>query len=102
MTVPDIGQDYPEAPNPREIINLEAHLEKVENEILELSQNSVNLKLNYVELKEFETVLNKAEYFFSNNGEIESVQANLTGDDAQVQGQLGFISGVINRELICL
>lgn len=97
VIVPDIGRNYPEAPNPREVIDLEAHLEKVENEILELSQNSVNLKLNYIELKEFETVLEKAESFFTDNGGIESAQASLAGDDAQARGQLGFIAGVINR-----
>lgn len=100
VIIPDIGQHSPPAPNPREIIDLEAHLEKVENEILELSQNSVNLKLNFVELKEFETVLEKADFFFSNNDGIETAQANIVGEDGQVRGQLGFITGVINRDRI--
>lgn len=61
VSIPDIGMDLPPAPNPREIIDLEAHLEKTENEILELSQNAVNLKSNYLELTELRNVLERTE-----------------------------------------
>ncbi|TMW40647.1 hypothetical protein DOY81_014273, partial [Sarcophaga bullata] len=37
INLPEILDDIPKAPNPREIIDLEAHLEKTENEILELA-----------------------------------------------------------------
>lgn len=43
----------------------QAHLEKTENEILQLSQNAVNLKSNYVELKEMKHVLEKAQVFLT-------------------------------------
>jgi hypothetical protein len=40
-------------------------LEKTENEILELSQNAVNLKSNFLELTELTHVLEKTETFFT-------------------------------------
>ena len=43
----------------------QAHLEKTENEILQLSQNAVNLKSNFVELKEMKHVLEKAQVFLT-------------------------------------
>lgn len=43
----------------------QAHLEKTENDIQELSQNGVNLKSNYLELTEFQHVLEKTQVFFT-------------------------------------
>jgi V-type H+-transporting ATPase subunit a len=43
----------------------QAHLEKTENDILELSQNAVNLKSNYLELTELQHVLEKTQVFFT-------------------------------------
>lgn len=40
-------------------------MEKTENEILELSQNAVNLKQYYLELTELKYVLKKTEAFFA-------------------------------------
>lgn len=48
----------------------QAHLEKTENEILELSHNAVNLKQNFLELTELKHVLEKAEAFFTAQEEI--------------------------------
>lgn len=58
-------KELPRAPNPREIIDLEARIEKTENDILELSQNAVNLKSNYLELMELRHVLEKTQVFFT-------------------------------------
>ncbi len=44
---------------------LQAHLEKTETEMLELSQNGVNLKSNFKELKEMKYVLEKAQHFMA-------------------------------------
>lgn len=98
--------DVPRAPNPREIIDLEAHLEKTENEIMELSQNAVNLKTNYLELLELRHVLEKTQGFFYEEEAIsnDALRNNLiTPDDqtqAQSRGRLGFVAGVIERERI--
>lgn len=40
------------------------HLERTESEILELSQNAINLKSNYLELTELKHVLEKTQTFF--------------------------------------
>jgi V-type H+-transporting ATPase subunit a len=97
VPVRDITGELPSAPNPREIIDLEAHLEKTENEILELSQNAVNLKSNYLELVELRHVLDKTQIFFA---EEETISSNLFVDDQpqQNRGRLEFVAGVIARE----
>ncbi|KAI8424155.1 hypothetical protein MSG28_002747 [Choristoneura fumiferana] len=103
--VPDV-KEAPRAPNPREIIDLEAHLEKTENEILELSHNAVNLKQNYLELTELRHVLEKTEAFFLAQEEIgmDSLTKSLISDEAGTQaaarGRLGFVAGVVNRERV--
>jgi len=65
IVLPDIQDDIPRAPNPREIIDLEAHLEKTESEMIELAQNEVNMKSNYLELTELRKVLENTQGFFS-------------------------------------
>ena len=44
---------------------MQARIEKTENDILELSQNAVNLKSNYLELMELRHVLEKTQIFFT-------------------------------------
>lgn len=98
--------DVPRAPNPREIIDLEAHLEKTENEIMELSQNAVNLKTNYLELLELRHVLEKTQSFFYEEEAInnDAMRNNLITQEDQSQpqsrGRLGFVAGVIQRERV--
>ncbi|XP_026321938.1 V-type proton ATPase 116 kDa subunit a [Hyposmocoma kahamanoa] len=101
-------REPPRAPNPREIIDLEAHLEKTENEILELSHNAVNLKQNYLELTELKHVLEKTEAFFAAQEEIgmDSLTKSLIPDEsgqpqqAAAHGRLGFVAGVVQRERV--
>ena len=105
IVLADIIDDIPRAPNPREIIDLEAHLEKTENEILELAQNEVNLKSNYLELTELRQVLENTQGFFSDQEvlNLDSMRMNLPTDDHtanQNRGRLGFVAGVINRERV--
>lgn len=103
--IPDV-KEPPRAPNPREIIDLEAHLEKTENEILELSHNAVNLKQNYLELTELKHVLEKTEAFFQAQEEIgmdsmtKSLISDETGQQAATRGRLGFVAGVVQRERV--
>lgn len=99
--------DIPRAPNPREIIDLEAHLEKTENEIMELSQNAVNLKTNYLELMELRHVLEKTQTFFveEDNMTNDALRNNLITQEegvaaTQSRGRLGFVAGTIQREKI--
>lgn len=105
IVLKDILDDIPRAPNPREIIDLEAHLEKTENEILELAQNEVNLKSNYLELTELRKVLENTQGFFSDQ-EVLNLDSSNRGPNAveevapQNRGRLGFVAGVINRERV--
>ncbi|XP_037965097.2 V-type proton ATPase 116 kDa subunit a 1 isoform X1 [Plutella xylostella] len=97
-------KEPPRAPNPREIIDLEAHLEKTENEILELSHNAVNLKQNFLELTELKHVLEKTEAFFLAQEENAEIQKSLMSDETNqtgnTQGRLGFVAGVVQRERV--
>ncbi|KAJ4450262.1 hypothetical protein ANN_01682 [Periplaneta americana] len=121
LPIPEI-EDLPNAPNPREITDLEVRfvytnmtrikfktsLEKTENEILELSQNAVNLKSNFLELTELRHVLEKTESFFNEregvNGTDSLTRALISEDPAtqatNVRGRLGFVAGVVPRERV--
>ncbi|XP_018580171.1 V-type proton ATPase 116 kDa subunit a isoform X2 [Anoplophora glabripennis] len=103
INIPDVTE-VPKAPNPREIIDLEAHLETVEGEMKELNDGAVGLKSNSLEIKEFKYVLEKFRLFFSDQNEVnvfDSAQVALTSEENQnVTGRLEFVAGVINRERV--
>ncbi|KAK2583350.1 hypothetical protein KPH14_009348 [Odynerus spinipes] len=105
VPIPDDVTELPRAPNPRAIIDLEAHLEKTENDILELSHNAVNLKSNYLELTELWHVLEKTQVFFTEEEANDSITRALINEEAQnpnasSRGRLEFVAGVINRERV--
>ncbi|XP_034484917.1 V-type proton ATPase 116 kDa subunit a isoform X10 [Drosophila innubila] len=123
----DTGES-PEAPQPREMIDLEATFEKLENELREVNQNAEALKRNYLELTELKHILRKTQVFFDESvpmvyksstshssnkyrrylqmadNQNEDEQAQLLGEEgvrANQPGQnlkLGFVAGVISRE----
>ncbi|CAB3376664.1 Hypothetical predicted protein [Cloeon dipterum] len=104
----DTGEN-PEAPQPREMIDLEATFEKLENELREVNQNAEALKRNYLELTELKHILRKTQVFFDEqeggSSATESMTRALIPDDSiarQAAGpvQLGFVAGVILRERI--
>ncbi|XP_031788196.1 V-type proton ATPase 116 kDa subunit a isoform X2 [Nasonia vitripennis] len=104
VPIEDNLKELPRAPNPREIIDLEARIEKTENDILELSQNAVNLKSNYLELMELRHVLEKTQVFFTEEEANDSITRALINEEmnqiqtASSRGRLEFVAGVINRE----
>lgn len=105
VPIPDNLTELPRAPNPRAIIDLEAHLEKTENDIQELSQNAVNLKSNYLELTELQHVLEKTQAFFTEEEANDSITKALINEEApnpaiSIRGRLEFVGGVINRERV--
>lgn len=63
IPVLDTGEN-PDAPQPREMIDLEAAFEKLENELREVNQNSEALKKNFLELTELKHILRKTQTFF--------------------------------------
>ncbi|TMW43811.1 hypothetical protein DOY81_011109 [Sarcophaga bullata] len=91
--------DEPAAPNPREIVDLEAQLESIETELRELSHNAVNLDTNFLDMTELKQVLENAADFFSAE-EILNLDSNRYVDPAESKqrGQLGFVAGVIKLE----
>lgn len=87
---------------------LQAHIEKTENDIRELSHNAVNLKSNFLELTELRHVLEKTQVFFSEHEEangMDSVTRALINEEtaaaaSAIRGRLGFVAGVIQRERV--
>ncbi|TDG49055.1 hypothetical protein AWZ03_004540 [Drosophila navojoa] len=100
LKVVDLIEDFPPAPRPKEIIELESLLEKTETEIIELSTNNVRLQTNFLELSEMIQVLECTDSFFSDQ-ESHNFDVNKRGthrDPEQCDGRLGFVAGVIRRE----
>ncbi|XP_050681115.1 V-type proton ATPase 116 kDa subunit a 1 isoform X2 [Leptidea sinapis] len=103
----EIPGECPEAPQPREMIDLEATFEKLENELREVNQNAEALKRNFLELTELKHILRKTQVFFDehegSSNTTESMTRALISDDPSKhmgQVQLGFVAGVILRERI--
>ena len=63
--------DYPEAPQPREMIDLEATFEKLEHELQEVNQNAEQLKKNFLELTELKHILRKTQQFFEEQDQMD-------------------------------
>ncbi|XP_065156759.1 V-type proton ATPase 116 kDa subunit a1 isoform X4 [Atheta coriaria] len=101
----DTGES-PEAPQPREMIDLEATFEKLENELREVNQNAEALKRNFLELTELKQILRKTQVFFDEMADPsrEEEQVTLLGEEGLRAGgqalKLGFVAGVILRERI--
>lgn len=102
----EIPGESPEAPQPREMIDLEATFEKLENELREVNQNAEALKRNFLELTELKHILRKTQVFFDEMADPsrEEEQVTLLGEEGLIAGgqalKLGFVAGVILRERI--
>ena len=102
--------DSPDAPQPREMIDMEATFEKLEHELQEVNQNAEALKKNFLELTELKHILRKTQHFFEEQDQMEATSGQGQGQHQQLiqdgdpaQGgvgglQLGFVAGVILRE----
>ncbi|XP_055697654.1 V-type proton ATPase 116 kDa subunit a 1 isoform X2 [Phlebotomus papatasi] len=113
--------DSPEAPQPREMIDLEATFEKLENELREVNQNAEALKRNFLELTELKHILRKTQVFFDEQEggmhTTESMTRALITDESRAGNAMGtvqlgfleksqepeeflpcFVAGVILRE----
>ncbi|XP_077993119.1 V-type proton ATPase 116 kDa subunit a 1-like isoform X2 [Glandiceps talaboti] len=104
IAIADTGEN-PEAPPPREMIDLEATLEKLENEMKEVNTNQEALKRNFLELTELKHILRKTQNFFDemHDPSLAEESYSLLGEEGTRPGQamrLGFVAGVINRERI--
>ncbi|ULU02277.1 hypothetical protein L3Y34_002083 [Caenorhabditis briggsae] len=106
----DTGEN-PDAPLPREMIDLEATFEKLENELREVNKNEETLKKNFSELTELKHILRKTQTFFEEAGTGEMLppagamesEEGLELTQHAVAGSapfanFGFVAGVIQRE----
>ncbi|XP_019950279.1 V-type proton ATPase 116 kDa subunit a isoform X1 [Paralichthys olivaceus] len=104
ITIIDTGEN-PEVPFPRDMIDLEATFEKLENELKEINTNQEALKKNYLELTELKHILRRTQQFFDEMEDpslLEESAAPLDPNEV-TRGtplRLGFVAGVIGRERI--
>ncbi|CAH8465965.1 unnamed protein product [Schistosoma guineensis] len=102
----DTGEN-PEAPAPREIIDLESIFEKLENELKEVNTSAEKLKKTYLELSELKQILRKTQTFFDealHDPAMSEENVGLLGGEAMGAAgtagglRLGFLAGIILRE----
>ncbi|XP_059894874.1 V-type proton ATPase 116 kDa subunit a isoform X5 [Gadus macrocephalus] len=105
----DTGEN-PEVPFPRDMIDLEATFEKLENELKEINTNQEALKKNFLELTELKHILRRTQQFFDEGFHLQMEDPSLleesniplepTEANRGVPLRLGFVAGVIGRERI--
>uniref|UniRef100_A0A672QS71 V-type proton ATPase subunit a n=1 Tax=Sinocyclocheilus grahami TaxID=75366 RepID=A0A672QS71_SINGR len=100
IPVVDTGEN-PEVPFPRDMIDLEATFEKLENELKEINTNQEALKKNFLELTELKHILRRTQQFFD-EFPVVFPEAFYTVHDRRLAllAVLQFVAGVIGRERI--
>ncbi|KAL5009896.1 hypothetical protein ScPMuIL_012201 [Solemya velum] len=81
--------DNPDAPAPREMIDLEATFEKLENEMKEVNANSEALKRNFLELTELKHILRKTQTFFDE----AELHTQAIHDPSMAEDTMGLLGG---------
>ncbi|XP_077383240.1 V-type proton ATPase 116 kDa subunit a isoform X3 [Festucalex cinctus] len=104
MPIVDTGEN-PEVPFPRDMIDLEATFEKLENELKEINTNQEALKKNFLELTELKHILRRTQQFFDEMEDPTLLEESSTLLDPNEVNRgpplrLGFVAGVIGRERI--
>ncbi|XP_011785104.1 PREDICTED: V-type proton ATPase 116 kDa subunit a isoform 1 [Colobus angolensis palliatus] len=104
ILIMDTGEN-PEVPFPRDMIDLEANFEKIENELKEINTNQEALKRNFLELTELKFILRKTQQFFDEMADPDLLEESSSLLEPSEMGRgtplrLGFVAGVINRERI--
>uniref|UniRef100_A0A8D2ZGM3 V-type proton ATPase subunit a n=1 Tax=Scophthalmus maximus TaxID=52904 RepID=A0A8D2ZGM3_SCOMX len=102
----DTGEN-PEVPFPRDMIDLEATFEKLENELKEINTNQEALKKNFLELTELKHILRRTQQFFDEVGLFLPHTHTHTQTHTHTHTQIccmfclyRFVAGVISRERI--
>ncbi|XP_063704995.1 V-type proton ATPase 116 kDa subunit a 1-like [Culicoides brevitarsis] len=90
IAIPAVTDDNPRAPMPREMIDLEAQIERDEEEIKELSANASQMEQSFLEYTEFIHALEKSKDSFNHT--------QTDAFDEPIEGPLDFVVGVMNRE----
>ncbi|XP_034046242.1 V-type proton ATPase 116 kDa subunit a isoform X2 [Thalassophryne amazonica] len=103
IPVIDTGEN-PEVPFPRDMIDLEATFEKLENELKEINTNQEALKKNFLELTELKHILRRTQQFFEEMEDPSLEESSILLDPNEPNKvaplRLGFVAGVIGRERI--
>ncbi|XP_047664782.1 V-type proton ATPase 116 kDa subunit a isoform X2 [Tachysurus fulvidraco] len=104
IPIMDTGEN-PEVPFPRDMIDLEATFEKLENELKEINTNQEALKKNFLELTELKHILRRTQQFFDEMEDPNLLEETSSLLDPSEVGRgaplrLGFVAGVISRERI--
>ncbi|KAK7939929.1 hypothetical protein WMY93_003255 [Mugilogobius chulae] len=103
IEIVDTGEN-PEVPFPRDMIDLEATFEKLENELKEINTNQEALKKNFLELTELKHILRRTQQFFDEMEDPSLLEESSTLMDPNEVNRaplrLGFVAGVIGRERI--
>uniref|UniRef100_A0AAQ5Y787 V-type proton ATPase subunit a n=1 Tax=Amphiprion ocellaris TaxID=80972 RepID=A0AAQ5Y787_AMPOC len=104
IPIVDTGEN-PEVPFPRDMIDLEATFEKLENELKEINTNQEALKKNFLELTELKHILRRTQQFFDEMEDPSLLEESSTLLDPNEPNRvaplrLGFVAGVIGRERI--
>ncbi|XP_054462808.1 V-type proton ATPase 116 kDa subunit a isoform X1 [Anoplopoma fimbria] len=104
LPIVDTGEN-PEVPFPRDMIDLEATFEKLENELKEINTNQEALKKNFLELTELKHILRRTQQFFDEMEDPSLLEeSNILLDPNEPHRmaplRLGFVAGVIGRERI--
>uniref|UniRef100_A0A8C7N7J8 V-type proton ATPase subunit a n=1 Tax=Oncorhynchus kisutch TaxID=8019 RepID=A0A8C7N7J8_ONCKI len=100
----DTGEN-PEVPLPRDMIDLEATFEKLENELKEINTNQEALKKNFLELTELKHILRRTQQFFDevNSTVHKPIHYIFTAFLLLIHAlssSCRFVAGVISRERI--
>lgn len=103
MMLRDVSdEDIPLAPAPREVIYLEADLEKIEMEIKEISLNFMDIANNYAELLEYYNMLKLMEQFLADHmhevSNTTSTEVLIRDNEKSEEVSLDYIVGVVPRE----
>ncbi|KAM3725124.1 V-type proton ATPasesubunit a [Dirofilaria immitis] len=89
---------------PHELNQLEGTLIDLERDVIDMNENNILLKQSYLELKEWEAILEKTDHFFEEGisdvamQEIEAVEDESAFILKREKEPIGFLAGVINRD----
>jgi len=96
--------ETPLAPQPTEMVDIEATFEKLETELKEVNSNSEALDKNFLELTELKTVLETARQFLDGDGVDPNISSSFSPAEETNNEpvQIGFVAGVIARQRMAM
>uniref|UniRef100_A0A2K6LXH6 V-type proton ATPase subunit a n=1 Tax=Rhinopithecus bieti TaxID=61621 RepID=A0A2K6LXH6_RHIBE len=96
ILIMDTGEN-PEVPFPRDMIDLEANFEKIENELKEINTNQEALKRNFLELTELKFILRKTQQFFDEGDYVHKSVFIIFFQGDQLKNRVKKICEVLNQ-----